>query len=174
MKMGGLSGGMDIRDDWFGLSAIAIVCLITGLIAGGATAGGSSTADAILDRYPIELSLAGQHRHDVKNVPADEAPGLDIEVMKDPMMSTNVNVFINTTDFTFAPESVSSEHVLGEGHAHVFVDDVKVSRSYGPWYHIPRLKPGNHTIKVTLNTNDHMEYGVNGTNIMDTETITIE
>jgi len=164
---------MDVRDDWFGLSAIAIICLITGLIAGGATATGSSTADAILDRYPIELSLAGQHRHDGKDVPAGKAPGIEIELIQDPMMSTNVNVFINTTDFTFAPDNVSADHVLGQGHAHVFIDDVKVSRSYGPWYHIPRLKPGNHTVKVTLNTNDHMEYSVNGTSIMDTETITI-
>jgi hypothetical protein len=89
------------------------------------------------------------------------------------MMAGHYNLHIQTENFKFAPDSVSSEHVLGEGHAHVFVDDVKISRAYGPWYHLPRLEPGKHIIKVTLNTNDHQEYATENEFILDTETVTV-
>ena len=48
--------------------------------------------------------------------------------------------------------------VYGEGHAHVYVDDYLLSRAYSEWYHLPNLKPGTHTVYVTLNGNDHTEY----------------
>jgi hypothetical protein len=48
-----------------------------------------------------------------------------------------------------------------------------LSRATGPWYHIPKLKPGNHTVKVTLNHNSHEEYAVNGVSITDSETIIV-
>jgi hypothetical protein len=89
------------------------------------------------------------------------------------MMPGHFNLHIKTENFEFAPRNASSEFVLGQGHAHVFVDDVKISRSYAPWYHLPRLDPGQHRINVTLNTNDHKEYAVNGEKIMDSVTVSV-
>jgi hypothetical protein len=63
---------------------------------------------------------------------------------------------------------------MGEGHAHVFVDDVKISRAFGPYYHLPRLEPGNHNITVTLNTNEHEEYAVDGRSVMDSEVVSFD
>lgn len=132
-----------------------------------------SSAEQTLQNYPLELSLTGMHRHDRLDVPADEAPNISIDVQKDPMMPTHLNIHITTTNFTFAPESISTDHVMGEGHAHVFVDDTKISRAYGNWYHLPRLSPGEHRIAVTMNTNDHREYAIDGTTINATTTVTI-
>ncbi|MFT4892570.1 MAG: hypothetical protein ACI8Z7_000350 [Candidatus Nanohaloarchaea archaeon] len=125
-----------------------------------------------LTEYPLDLSMTGMHTHDQRNVPADEAPSVSLEVEEDSMMKGHYNLRIQTENFEFAPENVSSDFVMGEGHAHVFVDDVKISRSYNEWYHLPRLKPGEHTIKVTLNTNNHQEYAVNGETVMARETVT--
>lgn len=124
--------------------------------------------------YPLDLSMTGMHMHDKRIVPADEAPSVSLEVEEDPMMKGHYNLHIQTENFEFAPENVSSDFVMGEGHAHVFVDDVKISRSYNEWHHLPRLKPGEHTIKVTLNTNDHQEYAVDGESIMARETVTFD
>jgi len=151
---------------------------ILGVVVGGSvgTQVGTLTetsAQNTLETYPIDLSLSGVHRHNRLSVPEEEAPSVSIDVERDPMMPTHFNVYITTEDFTFTPENVSGEHVLGEGHAHVFVDDVKISRSYGEWYHLPRLNPGTHTIKVTLNTNDHREYAIDGQTIQATETVTV-
>lgn len=132
-----------------------------------------SSAEKTLKAYPIDLSMAGLHRHDRMNVPEDQAPDVNLTVWEDPMMPGHFNLKIDTENFEFAPESASSEFEMGEGHAHVFVDDVKISRAYGEYYHLPRLDPGKHRIRVTLNTNNHQEYALNGVSISDYETVNV-
>lgn len=152
-----------------------VVSLAIGGIIGFMLTGSpqENSAQQTLSRYPVELSMTGMHRHDTREVDNGSAPSVEIDVQRDPMMPGNVNVHIMTENFTFAPENVSGEHVPGEGHAHVFVDGVKISRAYGQWYHIPRLKPGEHTIRVTLNTNAHEEYTVDGEVVAATDTVKI-
>lgn len=150
------------------------VALVVGLLAGlWLSSAGTNSAVQTLERYPVDLSMVGQHRHDLKMVPEDQAPQLSLEVNRDSMMPGHFNLHIQTENFEFAPESISSEHVPGEGHAHVFVDDVKISRAYGPYYHLPRLDPGEHTITVTLNTNDHQEYATENNFIRATKMVTV-
>ena len=152
--------------------------LVVALFIGGSvgfltasTTTGSGAAQSVLDDYPVDLSRSGMHTHDQRNVPESEAPSVNLEVEEDPMMAGNYILNIQTENFEFAPNSVSSDHVLGEGHAHVFVNDVKISRAFGSYYHLPKLKPGTHTIMVTLNTNEHEEYAVNGESISDSTTV---
>jgi hypothetical protein len=154
---------------------ISITALLIGFFVGLQSANHTqqNSANQVLDRYPIELSRAGMHRHDLRNVPAENAPEIELSVTEDKMMPGQFQLFINTSNFEFAPESVSEDYVQGEGHAHVFVDDVKISRAYGPWYHLPKLKPGTHEIKVTLNTNNHQEYAVDGEPVRATTTVTV-
>ena len=63
--------------------------------------------------------------------------------------------------------------MLGEGHAHLYVDGKKRDRLYGPWYHLADLTPGRHTIEVTLNSNNHAEYLLEGEAISDQVTIEV-
>jgi hypothetical protein len=154
----------------------AVVLGITALLFGGfagsqVTTVTQTAAEQTLEAYPLDLALSGQHRHDRLNVAPEEAPSVSIDVQRDPMMPTHFNLRIQPEGLEFAPESVSGDHVRGEGHAHVFVDGVKISRAYSEWYHLPRLNPGNHTITVTLNTNDHREYAVDGESIKAEETV---
>ena len=116
-----------------------------------------SSAEETLEAYPLDLSNAGIYRYEQVN--ADEnTPSVDLQAYEDEMLQTDYNLELITENFTFSPENASQKHVKNAGHAHIYVDDVLISRSYGKWYHLPRLEPGNHTIKVTLNTNDHREY----------------
>ncbi|MDT8273526.1 MAG: hypothetical protein RRA35_10085 [Desulfomonilia bacterium] len=39
---------------------------------------------------------------------------------------------------------------------------LKITRLLCQWHHIPHLEPGAHTIRVSLNTNDHRVYTVAG------------
>lgn len=65
---------------------------------------------------------------------------------------------VETTNWTWAPENVNAAALPNQGHAHLYVDGVKVARLYGPWYHLDGLAPGPHDITVTLNANNHAEY----------------
>lgn len=97
--------------------------------------------------------------HAALAIAADEsAPSVQLHAIKDPVAGWNLHIV--TDNFRFAPERAGQPHVLGEGHAHLFVDKVKIARVYGSWFHLAKLPPGEHRLKVTLNTNDHKNYVV--------------
>jgi hypothetical protein len=120
-----------------------------------------------------EIDSVMDHHHDQLDISQSELiPTLDIEILKDP--KSGINVHLLTTNFTFAPEHASTEHVEGEGHAHIYVDDVKISRVYGEWFHLDNLDAGEREIRVTLNANSHQELAIEGESIAATETVSIE
>ena len=113
----------------------------------------------------------GDHaaHHDMPIVlSADEAPTLNVEIFPDPVSGWNLN--IQTTDFTFSPESAGLEHVVGEGHAHVYANGVKLGRVYGDWIHLA-LPEGEVEVMVTLNANDHSPLAVGDTPIQASVTV---
>ena len=73
-----------------------------------------------------------------------------------------VDVQIKTDNWRWAPEAVDQDHEPGVGHAHVYVDGVKISRVFGPEYHLENLDPGMREIRVTLNANNHSELMIDG------------
>lgn len=85
----------------------------------------------------------------------ESVPAVGIEVKEDNYAGYNVH--IQTSNFTFSPANASSEALEGEGHAHIYVNGQKISRVYGSWFHLNDLDPGENTITVTLNGNDHKQ-----------------
>ncbi len=108
--------------------------------------------------------LGGSHavssmEHSVLDVPAEGAPTLTIKSFED---TSGFNLKLDVSHFEFAPQHASTEHVLGEGHAHLFVDGKKVTRLYGPWYHVANLSEGEHVVRVELNSNNHSPLAIAG------------
>lgn len=87
------------------------------------------------------------------------APEVQLHGMKDPNGGWNLHLM--TKNFVFAPEKAGQEEVMGEGHAHLYVNGKKVARVYGNWFHL-NLDQGVNKVKVSLNTNLHKDYAVNG------------
>lgn len=90
------------------------------------------------------------------------APNVMLHAIKDPAGGWNVHVM--TENFKFTPENIGKEDVLGEGHAHLYLNGKKVSRIYGPWTHLS-LGKGSNKLKVTLNSNGHKDYYFEGKQI---------
>lgn len=101
-----------------------------------------------------------QHAHEkLKDVSGEgRAPALAISVTRDLLSGWNLELEVE--NFEFSPEQASHAHVPGKGHAHLYIDDRKIARLYGRWYHIADLPPGPHEIRVTLNANDHSTLAV--------------
>ncbi|MCY3802558.1 MAG: hypothetical protein OXG46_13405 [Chloroflexi bacterium] len=87
---------------------------------------------------------------------------------------TGANLTIVTDGFIFTAENVNKPHVSGEGHAHVYVNGIKVGRLYGPSIHLDKMKAGMNEVRVTLNANTHEEYTWNGQPVTATATIHVE
>lgn len=98
-------------------------------------------------------------------------PTIAVEVLTDPMDGWNLHVAVE--NFRLAPENVSTDHVDGEGHMHLYIDGVKITRLFGPWYHLGQLEPGEREIRVELSSNDHSAMTYEGDIIDDTVTVNV-
>ena len=114
----------------------------------------------------------GSMDHSAVDLPANgTAPTLAITLHKDAM--SGLNLEIQTTNFTFSPETVNGTNIPNTGHAHVYANGKKLSRVYGNWFHITGLPAGEHTIKVELNANNHGVLTVAGKPVAVEQTVTI-
>ncbi len=108
---------------------------------------------------PDGHGIAGEmHQHGSMEVPAGY-PLPKVSLVIHPDARKGWNLEMQLTNFNLAPEQVNqpdahSGDVL-EGHAHLYIDDVKVTRLYGNWYYLESLPPGQHQISVSLNSNSH-------------------
>ena len=99
------------------------------------------------------------------------APSFSFEVLPD--SEAGYNLRLRVENFRFAPENAGQKHIDGEGHAHIYVDEKKIGRIYGDWYHLGVLPPGLHDIRISLNTNDHQTYAVNKEEISVTRIVEV-
>ena len=100
------------------------------------------------------------------------APTLETAVYADPVSGWNLNLV--TTNFTFDAAAAGRENVEGHGHAHVYVNGVKLGRVYGDWYHIGKLPLGRNDVSVSLYANDHSGLALGGIKITSTATVIVE
>lgn len=151
---------------------VGIVLLAVGFFGGYLASGNTLESDHDALSHDDSAEHAMMHETLVEVPDGTPAPTVSLEVMQDPSGSWNAR--ITTTNFRFAPENVSEENVMGEGHAHIYVDGVKINRVYGSWYHLGTLSEGEHEVSVSLNANDHSSYAVGGEKITDAVTVTVE
>ena len=132
------------------------------------------TAD-VTGSFPITVHILlegiGVPDHHAKTIEAPAGMSVGVEAASDGEVGANLN--IATTGLTFAPDKVDQPHVSGEGHAHVYVDGVKLERAFANEHHISTLDPGERTIRITLNANSHEQYAVGGNPVEATTTVTI-
>lgn len=97
---------------------------------------------------------------------------ISIEALKDE--KDGYNLHLTTENYLFTPEKVNGESIHGQGHAHLYVNGVKISRLYGDWFNISSsvLQDGENLIEVTLNANNHSEWAIDGQHISGTTTVT--
>ena len=85
----------------------------------------------------------------------------------------SVDIQITTEGWLWTPDNVDGEHVPGEGHAHIYVDGVKIDRVYGPSYYLEGLEPGERQVRISLNSNSHDELTYGGKAVEATSLVTI-
>lgn len=159
----------------------ALFMLVIGLFFG--------TGFGVLLAQATGAQLEPTHDHSTHGVAHDDAtaeahdhtklleagdPAPSVTFTASPEGNGGVNLHIETENFTFAPERVNQPAADGEGHAHVYVDGVKVMRAYGPWVNIAGIHPGDVEIRVTLNANSHEQLANGDTPIEATQTVTVE
>lgn len=134
----------------------------------------SALAQMKYDQKQKFLAKKPDHVHeqiDMAGYPKEELPAVWMDIETDPAGGYNIH-FI-TRNFAFTPENINKEHVMGQGFAQLYVDDIKVARVYNEWFYLPPPEPGEHVIKVVLNSNNHAEYVIRGEPIGASEPIKV-
>ncbi len=126
--------------------------------------------------FPITVHLAApvmamDDHGSMGGIEGTQGMGVSIQAVPDSV--SGMNVRLTTTNFTFAPQEVGGAHMRGHGHAHIYVDGVKVGRLYGEHYHLGSIAPGEHTLRATLNANTHEEYAIGGAIVEDIITVEV-
>lgn len=96
----------------------------------------------------------------VNVVKDQQAPSLFLKVEQHGV--NEWSVLVETENFEFTEPVAPAVHEFGQGHGHLYLNSLKLQRLYGPEAVIGELPPGVHTISVTLNTNDHKSYAIDG------------
>lgn len=94
--------------------------------------------------------------------PAEGEPVPDIALAAEPVGDGRWRISLDLGGFVLDRDAVDSAHVPNHGHAHYYVDNVKIGRVYETEFVTDPLPPGDHQIAVTLNTNDHRAYAKDG------------
>ncbi|MED5304938.1 MAG: hypothetical protein VX665_05330 [Pseudomonadota bacterium] len=125
---------------------------------------------------PGMASGGGSHSMQAKTLIATDdwpsPPTLDTAIQPDPVGGWNLN--LNTTNFTFDAAAAGRDNAEGYGHAHVYVNGMKLGRVYGDWYHIGSLPLGRNEVSVSLYANDHSGLSAGGSKITSTRTVIVE
>ena len=116
--------------------------------------------------------MAHEMQHGLLEVPAVGAPQVAITVEQDPVNGWNVT--LSTNNFTFTPQMVNGENVDNTGHAHLYVEGVKIARLNGQHYYIPVLHVDDNGISVNLSGNDRSYYVIDGNRIAARTIVTQE
>ena len=89
-------------------------------------------------------------------------PSASLEIFEDNV--DGYNLYIKLENFILTPEDVGRENQSNSGHIHLYVNDIKIGRVYSNWFHIPgryfNLK--ENIIRITLNSNLHDSFAING------------
>lgn len=126
-------------------------------------------AGQVTARVRVELQTMN-HTQKYTVPPEEPQPSLDIDVYDE---DGTWYVRLMTSDFTFAEDAVDTPHQPGRGHGHVYLNGLKLSRVYDRTARLGVLPSGSYVAHVTLNTNDHRVYAVEGADLSVRETFSV-
>lgn len=122
------------------------------------------------------------HSHMPIAVPNDApTPALSLALIKDSMSGYNLILDTQRYDLSVPPAgkmnmqqmmtaTINPNNGFLQGHAHLYINGVKIQRIYGHALHLPSslFKRGINTISVTLNNHGHMYWTAQGKKIVAT------
>jgi hypothetical protein len=155
------------------ISGTVVVAAAMLLAACGNSSSGDGTAtDTTAVEAPATEATTAPDSSMAENGSMAEAPAHDddglggethlVDVGHHPAVSIRVAegaqgwvVEIETTEFTIVADGADIADPSREGHAHVYVDGLKIGRAYASPFPLGQLSADQHTVRVELSTYDH-------------------
>lgn len=94
-------------------------------------------------------------------VEVSPAPTLTIVPPK-AVSADGFDIQLQLENFAFVVAADDADHVPNQGHAHVYLNGLKLGRLYEDQLSLGGLKSGDYQLRVSLNSNDHRPYAAAG------------
>lgn len=108
--------------------------------------------------HPLEPAVYAESRVEV--VPGARGVYFDRSLFADPFDSATLPLTLSTTAFTLVDGDDTLAAVEGEGHLHLYMDDVWLDRTVALSHVLQNVPAGEHTFEVRLVSNDGYELPV--------------
>ena len=99
--------------------------------------------------------------HPGKKIDAEKPyPLINLEIIKDKV--DGYNLYIDLENFTLNPSQIGIENQPNMGYLQLFVNDIKITRVYSNWVHVPQrfFNLKDNFIKITFNSNLYDEFTI--------------
>ncbi len=107
----------------------------------------------------------GAMQHDnAIGVEEDLAPSVEI-IPPETISADGFDVILAVDNFDFVMAADDASHQPNQGHAHIYLNGLKLGRMYEDRFRVGALTPGEYRLRVGLNTNDHRPYEVSGSTV---------
>jgi len=123
------------------MSKYIIIAIITGVIGFFIGTSYHSTSHSVdktksQTHEHMDMHMSSEvHHHGQITIPeGGKIPSVDLIVHDDPKSGWNLQIV--TKNYTLSPERASTQNRDGEGHMHLHIDDKKITRIYGEWFHL--------------------------------------
>ena len=89
-------------------------------------------------------------------------PLINLEIIKDKV--DGYNLYIDLEHFTLNPSQIGTENQSNMGYLQLFINDIKITRVYSNWVHVPQrfFNLKDNFIKITFNSNLYDEFTIEG------------
>ena len=89
-------------------------------------------------------------------------PLINLEIIKDKV--DGYNLYIDLENFILNPSQIGSKNHSNMGYLQLFINDIKITRVYSNWVHVPQrfFNLKENFIKITFNSNLYDEFTIEG------------
>ena len=116
-----------------------------------------------LSLFLLFISINCFAHHPGNKIDAEKPyPLINLEIMKDKV--DGYNLYIDLKNFTLSPSQIGSENQSNTGYLQLFINDIKITRVYSNWVHVPQrfFNLKENFIKITFYSNLFDEFTIEG------------
>ena len=84
------------------------------------------------------------------------------------------DIKLEVEDFSFVLAPDDAQHIPNEGHAHVYLNGLKLGRLYNSKFTLGAIPADEYELRVALNSNDHRPYLNEGSAVQDAQSFKLE
>ncbi|MEP5729859.1 MAG: copper chaperone PCu(A)C [Sulfitobacter sp.] len=101
------------------------------------------------------------------------SPSITLDA-KNGFSAAGADISVQVENFSFVRAQDDAHHVALEGHAHIYLNGLKLGRLYETEFSLGALPSGNYDLSVSLNSNNHQPYVKDDEAVRDTLSFVVQ